>query len=1139
MADVRGTASRRSSVWLVRAVGAGIAVGAFVGVLPTIVARSPLLDWLVAWASRDVRGTIHVGSAALSWFHPPVLRDVELRDPQGRPIVAAPIVELSRSLVSLALDSRHLGTVVFRQPDVHYVAIGDDSNVERALAAFIDGEPTSPFRTGIHVVIHDGTLRLRDEDTQEEWLIQNVAGTVEIPRDRLAAIAVACTGQVEIDGRPNNLDVKVGYRSGEGGPGLPPQIHVSVTTDLIPAAAIATFLRRVEPNSRCQGVLAGHLDVIWNDERPEAPILTIQGKVSGRKLSVLWPGLSREPLALGTAECPIDLVWSSGRIVSRHTRLRCAFGEIRWTGTLDWRGDPIAVLRQGGFEAAGDIDLAAVGRWLAHPLRLREDLILTGGRLVGEIRSETRPDGIAWSGRVMVSDLRGERAGQSLFWHNPIRIEWSALQGDHGFPRIERGLAQTDFGTVHISGTDELWNLDGRLDLAQLWQRARQFLHWDSESPRGSLTGRATLSRDRSGGFRLLADARIRDAEFPVLGASWREPDLQLRAELHGRTESEACRIDVGQIVVVAASDSLRLDLLEPIPDLSSPANVALQALIRGGLSRWLHRLAPVIGWPDELQAAAAIDGSARLRVGRSAIQIDQLDLGFVNGRFSGWGWTIVEPNARLRLGRFEWRQQADTRSLALADLTWESPGLGLVVSSLHGEGPRRLPLPLTGRAEIRGDLARWHRWLPQALPEPPSGSLDGTVHVHADGPTLRLQSDVTVRQFVVGSPSRPVWSEPLVRATLRGQYHTEHDQWILDDGKLELGGVAVSWSGRASSLTTTGDFQLTGTAQIDWARLEPQLRHLMGREIRLVGRESHSFRLEGSLNPRQLTPPQGRTSQIPAMATWKGDWSIGWQSLHVLGCAIGPAQWQARMLGDGWVRFAPVETTLNRGRLYVEPFIKLDEPKPLLILSQKSRLDRAQITAGVSNESLGYAAPSLAGLRDPLGEFSVMIEGAKVPLADLSQADVRGQVTIHSIKATPGPLLTEITRALKLPVGLNVTKEQTIPVRLVQGRVHHQNLEIPLGDIDLKTSGSVGLDGTLNVIAEFPTPSRWLGKNALKSLSVIRLPIGGTITAPRIDPQSLQQIVGRYAIDSAGELLQREIEKRLPKWFQGPPKKP
>jgi hypothetical protein len=118
------------------------------------------------------------------------------------------------------------------------------------------------------------------------------------------------------------------------------------------------------------------------------------------------------------------------------------------------------------------------------------------------------------------------------------------------------------------------------------------------------------------------------------------------------------------------------------------------------------------------------------------------------------------------------------------------------------------------------------------------------------------------------------------------------------------------------------------------------------------------------------------------------------------------------------------------------------------------------------------------------------------------------------------------------------MTKEQTIPVRLVQGRVHHQNLEIPLGDISLKTSGSVGLDGSLQVMAEFPAPSRWLGKNTPKALTVVRLPIGGTISTPRIDPQALQQIVSRYAVETAGELLKREFEKNIPKWFQGPPKK-
>ena len=1124
--------------WLLRAIVGGMVLGAILSFAPTIVARTPLLAMLVSWAARDVRGTVVVGGARLSWFHKPVLYDVEVRDSQGGLVAAASRVELSHSLVQLAWDPRHLGTVVLHQPEVHWTAVGNDSNVEQVLAAFIEGEPTSRYRTGVSLVIHNGTLLLSDEDIRERWLVEDVAATIEIPCDRRAAIEVDCTGHTDVEGKPAAQKVHIGYRTGNGGPGLPPQIVVEVNTEGMPAAAIATFLRRVEPGLQFQGIVSGHLAATWHDERPEQPSFILKGEVSGRRTGVFWPSLSREMVPLGTLHCPINLVWSRGQIQSEDTRFQSGLGDIRLTGNLDLRGDPLAVLHQSGIRLAADVDLAILARWLSKPLQLRDDLRITEGRLTGEVRSESKSDGVAWTGRVTAAGLRGERSGQRLVWENPIRIELAAHQAAIGLPRIERFVAQTDFGTFHAAGTEDELTIDGKLEIALLWERLRQFIELGDDAPRGSLTGRMTLTRDRTGTFRLVAAARVRDGSYSGFGMPWREPDFEIHAEGRGSVKSDFCRVDSGQIVLAAGGDSLRIELLEPITDLWSGSFGTSQVRIRGDVGRWLQRVTPLVGQGSDLQAAGVIEGQARFRIDRATVRADQLEININNLRFAGFGLTVVEPNVYLRAERLQWQRESNTRHLEVTELTWTSPALAFSLPSLRGEGDREAPLKLSGRGAVRGDLARLQRWLPLAFDEPWSGSLEGSVQISADHSLLRLQADATLRQVVLGTPAAPTWVEPLVRLAVRAVFDPANDQLTLEDGKVESSGLAVSLSGNVAAVSTGRDFRISGSLLYDWDRLEPQLRRLTGLDLRMTGKDQRPYRLEGSLGSRKTRSTATAASMSSVAANWKGEWSIGWQSMQVLGCSIGSVVLQARMLGDGWVRFTPVETTLNRGTLRLEPFIKLDEPKPLLMLGKNTRLDRAQITAGVSNSSLGYAAPALSGLRDPLGEFSVMVEGARIPLTEMKQADAWGQVTIHSIKATPGPLLTEITRALKLPVGLQMTKEQTIPVRLVQGRVHHQNLEIPLGDISLKTSGSVGLDGSLQVMAEFPAPSRWLGKNTPKALTVVRLPIGGTISTPRIDPQALQQIVSRYAVETAGELLKREFEKNIPKWFQGPPKK-
>jgi hypothetical protein len=179
----------------------------------------------------------------------------------------------------------------------------------------------------------------------------------------------------------------------------------------------------------------------------------------------------------------------------------------------------------------------------------------------------------------------------------------------------------------------------------------------------------------------------------------------------------------------------------------------------------------------------------------------------------------------------------------------------------------------------------------------------------------------------------------------------------------------------------------------------------------------------------------------------------------------------------------------------------------------------------------LGYVNPALGGARETEGEVSVIIEGGQVPLSDPNKADIWGKFVLHHAQVGSGPLLQELSILLKSPPVLKIPHEHVVPFRLVNGRVYHQNLEIPLGEITIRSTGSVGLDGSLALMTEMPIPPKWLGKTQLpKAAQTIKLPIGGTINNPRIDEKALREAIGKNVKDAAGETLKKELEKGLQK---------
>ena len=81
------------------------------------------------------------------------------------------------------------------------------------------------------------------------------------------------------------------------------------------------------------------------------------------------------------------------------------------------------------------------------------------------------------------------------------------------------------------------------------------------------------------------------------------------------------------------------------------------------------------------------------------------------------------------------------------------------------------------------------------------------------------------------------------------------------------------------------------------------------------------------------------------------------------------------------------------------------------------------------------------------------------------------------------------------------VLPEQSVPVQMTAGKIQHQGLAMQVDDVLIRTSGAVGLDQSIDLVAEVPIRDEWVSENryfaALRGQS-LRVPIRGTITLGR-----------------------------------------
>jgi hypothetical protein len=200
----------------------------------------------------------------------------------------------------------------------------------------------------------------------------------------------------------------------------------------------------------------------------------------------------------------------------------------------------------------------------------------------------------------------------------------------------------------------------------------------------------------------------------------------------------------------------------------------------------------------------------------------------------------------------------------------------------------------------------------------------------------------------------------------------------------------------------------------------------------------------------------------------------------------------------------------------------------------------------------LKYVAPVLAGATQSDGQFSMQLDGTRVPLADSKKADVAGKLSVHSVRVVPGAMANQLigvaqqvealarrrdpTAVTAKQVTLLNIRDQQVNFRVIEGRVHHQNLEFQVNDITLRSQGSVGFDQTVQLTLHVPIQDSWIAKEPLlagfKGQS-LQIPVSGTLTHPQLDQRAIASLSQQLLQGAAQQAIGGELNKALDKIFK------
>ena len=526
----------------------------------------------------------------------------------------------------------------------------------------------------------------------------------------------------------------------------------------------------------------------------------------------------------------------------------------------------------------------------------------------------------------------------------------------------------------------------------------------------------------------------------------------------------------------------------------------------------------------------------------------------------------VTAPIERLR-GKLQW--QADLGRLE----RWVAAPLAAAA------------WPVTGRA-----------WGSLEVIDTPAGT---NVRVDATGDALTLSTVPAASALGIGgsSPANEVWREPRAKFVVEVTHAPAADRLFVQKLSLDSTTASFEASGAIDECSSRGLVDLSGSFAYDWNAVSRLALPWTGGNVLMAGSGSRPFTLRGPLrDPSRIAsatpavgdPPPARSIVLPDdwLAAARGvdgatdpsasgriaipasmpqagpldaarwfravslDTSLAWQAAQAGGVPIDGGEMPLRLL-DGQIAFGPFDIGAAGGRLRGAPWVRL-VPGPVEVVVPPGRIvEQVDLSNRVCDRWIKWIAPLIGQSTEVSGRVSIDVAGARMPIADPFGGEFSGQVLFDRLEVTPGPpaqpLIALVGRlqglldprfAMNDRVVLMRVRSDPIRVMLTQRRLWHDGFVMDTGQVVVKTSGSVGADGTLAMTAEMAFRGDIVGQTpvvaALMRTPVV-IPLKGTVHRPQFDAAAIDKIIAKIVENTAQAVIGDGLNRGLEALFGNP----
>ncbi len=819
--------------------------------------------------------------------------------------------------------------------------------------------------------------------------------------------------------------------------------------------------------------------------------------------------------------------------------------------TLSLDGKELALKGQGSVPAEGSqplklegrLDLAAFAAQLKQTLNLKEELRFERGTLNYGLSATNQANqpGTTWTATGEIHDLSAQRGETRLTLSEPLKLNATLSQRPTDWALDEFGLALKGVTASGSGDVDKGVSVDGTIDLAALDPPVRELVGLSDHSIAGA--GPFSLRYGRVPGqpayhaaIKTQLEASVpRQGPAPPAANPAAAPGDVPAPPAPGFPAPPAPGMDDAPF-----GFDKRVFLVDATLD--GPSNPA------GWPSGWAGGQGTLNIDQAELKAQGSFATTTNAEGRPKAVTAKLtgvapvkdtrvgLDLSLA-ARLQADDWKIQE--ARLKVDPVAIGQPANAGATPIIDLALQgtySPaqkrlqlipagpetdlnsGLTLAREGLNVEGVGDKNWKAS--VALEGDAAGLNGLLTSSDPKAgasPSPALTGRwtgrieTQSRSDKPgwifSLKSQSQDLALVRTDGQPQRlgPITIEALLNASENGQ--------TIDLPSLSVDSrfARVEAKGALTDPTSRRVIDLDGQLALKWAEVNALLADTVGPDTRISGR-SRPFYVRGAL-------PGGKAPATPPLAAELG---IDLETLQSQGLILGPTPLVVK-LENGRIELGPVDTTLNGGRIVLNPRVDQDPAgRWVLTLGPGSGIENAELNESMTHNVLAFVAPPLDNASRISGKVSAAFDDLSIPLGEGASEDavVNGQVLFHDVVFAPGPMALQIYQALNIPPAI-IRLDQPVSLAIHDGVVEQRGFSFPLGDAGSVTlDGNVAFDRSIDLIGTIGLAGERFQQvpvfNQIAPALRMEVPIRGTLQEPKLDGKEMARGLGRMGLNVA-----------------------